>query len=119
MFFFLFLLTFRVLTINIRGLGGVKLDLIADLVNKSDIDVCFIQETQISHDNVIRSLSSRWRGSSFWSPSRVVWQFCFLIVLRVKLSNGKRIRKAELLVFKFILVMQIIIWLMFMRLLTD
>ena len=63
------MLTFRVLTINIRGLGGVKLDLIADLVNKSDIDICFIQETQISHDNVIRSLSSRWRGSSFWSPA--------------------------------------------------
>ena len=64
---FLFSIVFRVLTINIRGLSSAKLDLVVDNITRSDMDVCFIQETQISYDNVIRSLSSRWRGSSFWS----------------------------------------------------
>ena len=30
---------------------------------------CFIQETMISDKQVINSLSSRWRGPSFWSPA--------------------------------------------------
>jgi len=69
-FKFLFcIILFRVITINIRGLNRAKLDLVADLVTKSNIDVCFIQETQISSESSIRSLSSRWRGSSFWSPA--------------------------------------------------
>lgn len=70
MFKFLFcIILFRVITINICGLNRAKLDLVADLVTKSNIDVCFIQETQISSESSIRSLSSRWRGSSFWSPA--------------------------------------------------
>ena len=33
------------------------------------LDFCFIQETMISDKQVINSLSSRWRGPSFWSPA--------------------------------------------------
>ena len=69
MFFSLILIIFRVLTINIHGLNIVKLDLIADFIHCSKIDVCFIQETLVSSQNSIRSLSSCWRGSSFWSPA--------------------------------------------------
>ena len=47
-FFSLILIIFRVLTINTCGLNIGKLDLLADYVNSSNIDVCFIQETLIS-----------------------------------------------------------------------
>ena len=36
---------------------------------QESLDFCFIQETMISDKRVIDSLSSRWRGPSFWSPA--------------------------------------------------
>ena len=66
---FLLIFIFRILTINVRGLSCAKLDLIADHLRNSCIDVCFVQETQISSESSIHSLSSRWGGRSFWSPA--------------------------------------------------
>lgn len=57
------------LTINIRGLNSVKLDLIASHLRNFNIDVCFVQETQISSEKSIQALSSQWAGRSFWSPA--------------------------------------------------
>ena len=68
-FTFLLLFIFQILTINVRGLNSVKLDLIADYLRNSSIDVCFVQETQVSSESSIHSLSSRWGGRSFWSPA--------------------------------------------------
>lgn len=67
--FFILLITFQVLTINVRGLSRDKLDLVANFVNNSDIDVRVLQETNISNENSIQSLSSRWRASSIWSQA--------------------------------------------------
>ena len=33
------------------------------------IDVCFVQETQVSSEKSIQALSSQWDGRSFWSPA--------------------------------------------------
>ena len=66
---FSLILLFRVLTINIRSINSTKLDLIAGHLCSSDIDVCFVQETQVSSEKTIKSLSSRWDGRSFWSPA--------------------------------------------------
>ena len=55
------------LTINIRGLNSTKLDLVASHVRKLNVDVCSIQETQVSSEKSIQSLSSQWDGCSFWS----------------------------------------------------
>lgn len=66
---FSFILVFRILTINIRGLNTSKLDLINDYICRFNIDVCFVQETQVSSEQSIQSLSSRWVGHSFWSPA--------------------------------------------------
>ena len=68
-FLFNFILIFRVLTINIQGLNETKLDLISDYVNRFNIDVCFVQETQVSREQSISSLSARWDGRSLWSPA--------------------------------------------------
>ena len=43
--------------------------MVADYLTNSNIDVCFVQETQVSNENSIKTLSSRWRGRSFWSPA--------------------------------------------------
>lgn len=53
-----------------RGLGNpLNNNLLFDLVEKSDCDICFIQETLVSSDENIRTLSRRWLGQSFWSPT--------------------------------------------------
>ena len=57
------------LTINIRGLNSTKLDLVASHMRNFNIDVCFVQETQVSSEKSIQSLSSQWDGRSFWSPA--------------------------------------------------
>ena len=44
-------------------------NLLFDLIEKSDCDICFIQETQISSDVTIKSVSRRWLGRSFWAPA--------------------------------------------------
>lgn len=38
-------------------------------MSQLNCDLCFVQETGISNANSIKSLSSAWRGSSFWSPA--------------------------------------------------
>ena len=35
----------------------------------SNCDVCFVQETLISSESTLKSLSRRWPGRSFWSPA--------------------------------------------------
>jgi len=44
-------------------------NLLFDLIEKSDCDICFVQETLVSLDSSINSLSHRWLGRSFWSPA--------------------------------------------------
>ena len=60
---------FKLLSINSRGFDLRKENLVFDYVRSSDIDLCFVQETSLSDSSVLRSLASRWRGPSFWSPS--------------------------------------------------
>ena len=71
MAFFLFYLIFifRVLSINSRGLSDAKFALISNYFDRFNIDVCFVQETQISSERAISSFSDRWSGRSFWSPA--------------------------------------------------
>lgn len=57
------------MTINARGLGNSQnANLFFDLIEKSGCDVCFVQETLVSNEKSITSLSQRWQGRSFWSP---------------------------------------------------
>ena len=44
-------------------------NLLFDLIEKSDCDICFVQETLVSSDVNIKTLSRRWLGRSFWSPA--------------------------------------------------
>jgi hypothetical protein len=44
-------------------------NLLFDLVEKSDCDICFVQETLVSSEINIKALSRRWLGRSFWSPA--------------------------------------------------
>lgn len=62
--------TFKVLSINARGLGNpLNCNLFFDLITKSRCDLCFVQETFVCSEQNIRALSRRWLGSSFWSPA--------------------------------------------------
>ena len=45
--------TFRVATINVRGLSRKKFELITDFFHPSQLDFCFIQETMISLESKI------------------------------------------------------------------
>ena len=56
-------------TINVRGLSQRKFSLVSDFFRASRLDFCFIQETMISNDPVLRSFSSSWPGPSFWAPA--------------------------------------------------
>ena len=56
-------------TINVRGLSQRKFSLVSDFFRASRLDFCFIQETMISNDAVLRSFSSSWPGPSFWAPA--------------------------------------------------
>ena len=61
---------FKILTINARGLGNpLNQNLLFDLIQRFNCDICFVQETQVSSDQNINSLSRRWHGRSFWSPA--------------------------------------------------
>ena len=55
------------MTLNSRGFDR-KADLIFDLV-RANYDIAFFQESLISTDQQIKSLSARWSGPSFWSPA--------------------------------------------------
>lgn len=57
-------------TINARGLANpLTYNFLFDLIEKSNCDVCFVQETLIHSESTIKSLSRRWLGRSFWSPA--------------------------------------------------
>ena len=49
--------------------NSLNTNLLFDLIEKSRCDVCLIQETQVSSDVNIKSISRRWLGDSFWSPA--------------------------------------------------
>ena len=44
-------------------------NLLFDLNEKSNCDLCFVQETLVSSDENMKSLSHQWLGRSFWSPA--------------------------------------------------
>ena len=46
-----------------------KFELIAEFFRSSNLDFCFVQETMISKESKIASLSASWRGPSFWAPA--------------------------------------------------
>ena len=55
---------------NARGLANsLTYNLLFDLIETSNCDVCFVQETLISSESTIKSLSRRWPGRSFRSPA--------------------------------------------------
>ena len=62
-------MAYKALTINIRGLSDRKFSLLTEYISRSRCDFCFIQETMISDDETIKSLSSRWPGPSYWAPA--------------------------------------------------
>ena len=43
--------------------------MIADYFRSSNLDFCFVQETMISKESKIASLSASWRGPCFWVPA--------------------------------------------------
>ena len=49
--------------------NSLTYNLLFDFIKTSNCDVCFIQETLISSESTIKSLSRRWPGRSFWSPA--------------------------------------------------
>ena len=58
------------MTINARGLGNpLNINLLFDLIEKSDCDICLIQETLVSSDQNIKIFSRRWLGRSYWNPA--------------------------------------------------
>ena len=55
---------------NARGFANsLTYNLLFDLIGTSNWDVCFVQETLISSESIIKSLSRRWPGGSVWSPA--------------------------------------------------
>lgn len=40
-----------------------------DSIEKMSCDFCFVQETFISSESLIKAVSHRWLGRSFWSPA--------------------------------------------------
>ena len=55
---------------NARELANsLTYNLLFDLIETSNCDVCFVQETLISSESTIKSLSRRWPGRSFRSPA--------------------------------------------------
>ena len=62
--------TSNVLTINARGLGNpLNINLLFDLIEKSDCDICLVQETLVSSDQSIKTLFCRWLRHSYWNPA--------------------------------------------------
>ena len=61
---------FKLLTVNARGFANpLTHNLLFDLIESSNCDVCFVQETLVSSESTIKSLSRRWLGRCFWSPA--------------------------------------------------
>ena len=61
--------TFRVVTINVRGLSRKKFELITDFFHTSQLDFCFIQDTMISLESKIAPFSASWSGPGFWATA--------------------------------------------------
>ena len=58
------------MTINARDLGNpLNINLLFDLIEKSDCDICLIQETLVSSDQNLKIFSRRWLGRSYWNPA--------------------------------------------------
>ena len=56
---------FKLLTVNARGFANpLTHNLLFDLIESSNCDVCFVQETLVSSESTIKSLSRRWRDAS-------------------------------------------------------
>ena len=56
---------FLLCSINVRGLGPRKRDFVKDYIQKSNVDICCVQETLLSESPP----ASWWPGPSFWSPA--------------------------------------------------
>ena len=62
--------TFRVATINVRGLSRKKFELIKGFFfHTSQLNFCFIQETMISLESKIAPFSTSWSGPGFWATA--------------------------------------------------
>ena len=60
----------QIIDYQCKGVGNrLNNNLFFDLVENSDCDFCFVQETLVSSDATIKALSCRWLGRSFWSPA--------------------------------------------------
>ena len=51
-------------TLNVRGCGGTKSDLVLQNLRSSHAKIILLQETQETIDKI----SKNWDGKSFWSP---------------------------------------------------
>ena len=61
---------FKLLTVNARGFANpLTHNFLFDSIESSNCDVCFVQETLVSSESTIKSLSRRWLGRCFWSPA--------------------------------------------------
>ena len=61
---------FKLLTVNARGFANpLTHNFLSDSIESSNCDVCFVQETLVSSESTIKSLSRRWLGHCFWSPA--------------------------------------------------
>ena len=61
--------TFRVVTINVRGLSRKKFELIIDFFHTLQLDFSFIQGTMVSLESKIAPFSASWSGPSFWASA--------------------------------------------------
>ena len=64
-----FIVTFKLITINAMGFSSRKAQLILDYAGRGKFDLCFVQATMVSDSNSIKSLSARWPGVSLWAPA--------------------------------------------------
>ena len=78
---------FKLLTVNIRGFANpLTHNLLFDLIESSNCDACLVQETLVSSESTIKSLSRRWLGCSFWSPASSR-QGCVVTLISSKCSD--------------------------------
>ena len=59
--------TFKLATINVRGLNSDKLTWLAELSRREHLDFICVQETLVSNDHRREALAQQWDGATFWS----------------------------------------------------
>ena len=59
--------TFKVATLNVRGLNSDKLTWLSELSRREHLDFLCVQETLVSDDHRPEALAPQWDGPSFWS----------------------------------------------------